>query len=458
MNLARKNLPAMVAVMIAWLVAVGDRSAVADDALARRGYELLRTTAYLPPDFDQAVFDELWKTWEPPLREKAASATVADRRAMAYRRYGLIADSSADNAKAVLQYVAGADGTWTMNCLACHQGQLDGRVIPGLPNVQYELATLTEEVRATKLRMRKPLGRMDKGSLFVPLGNSRGTTNAVMFGVVLMHYRDSDLNVHGDRPRPEMVHHDLDAPPWWHFKKKTHLYYDGFAPKSHRALMQFLLVPQNGPERFREWEDDYRAVYAYLESLEPPPYPFDIDAKLAGRGQAVFNHHCAKCHGTYGANETYPSKIVPIDVVKTDRVRLDALTVEHRRSYGASWFAENDREPVVEQPGGYVAPPLDGIWASAPYLHNGSVPTLWHLMHADKRPVVWRRIGDQFDADKVGFAITIHDGLPAGARSLHERRQFFDTRQFGKSAAGHLFPQRLSEDEKRAVLEYLKTL
>lgn len=458
MNLRRNTLVAAIIVIIAHFFVSGDRAAFAEDALARRGYELLRTAAYLPSDFDQQVFDELWKTWEPPLRAEAATATVAERRAMAYRRYGLIADDSADSAGGVLQYITATDGKWTMNCLACHQGELNGRVIPGLPNVQYELATLTEEVRATKLRMQKPLGRMDKGSLFVPLGNSRGTTNAVMFGVVLMHYRDSELNVHPDRPRPAMVHHDLDAPPWWHFKKKTHLYYDGFAPKSHRALMQFLLVPQNGPERFREWEDDYRAVDAYLESLEPPRYPFEIDSELAARGETVFNRHCAKCHGTYGENETYPGKVVPIDVVKTDRVRLDALTVEHRRSYGASWFAANDREPVIDDPGGYIAPPLDGIWASAPYLHNGSVPTLWHLMHADERPVVWRRVGDEFDSETVGFAITAHDELPAAARSLHERRQFFDNRQFGKSAAGHLFPERLTEDEKQALIEYLKTL
>ncbi len=84
---------------------------------------------------------------------------------------------------------------------------------------------------------------MDAGSLFVPLGGSNGTTNAVIFGVMLLAKRDADLNVRQENPSPELVHHDHDAPPWWHFKKKKHLYIDGFAPKGHRPLMQFLLVP-----------------------------------------------------------------------------------------------------------------------------------------------------------------------------------------------------------------------
>ena len=77
-----------------------------------------------------------------------------------------------------------------------------------------------------------------------------------LFGVLLMAYRDADLTVHKSRPPPKMVHHDMDAPPWWHFKRKKMIYIDGFAEKGHRGLMQFMLVPQNGPEKFREWEAD----------------------------------------------------------------------------------------------------------------------------------------------------------------------------------------------------------
>ncbi|MEX0585648.1 MAG: hypothetical protein WD176_03325, partial [Pirellulales bacterium] len=238
---------------------------------AERGYRLLSTKPYLSPDFDQETFDELWKTWEEPLRSQAEAATVEERRRLAFSRYGLTrppaAASTPYDGPVALQYVDDGQGNWVMNCFACHAGKVAGRSIPGLPNSLYALETLTAEVRTTKLRLQKKFSRMDAGSLFVPLGTTNGTTNAVIFGVALLAKRDADLNVRYDNPSPTLVHHDHDAPPWWHVKKKQNLYIDGFAPKGHRPLMQFLLVPQNGPDKFRQWEDDYRAIEAYIESL-----------------------------------------------------------------------------------------------------------------------------------------------------------------------------------------------
>ena len=139
-------------------------------------------------------------------------------------------------------------------------------------------------------------------------------------------------------------------------------------------------------------------------------------------------------------------------------MRLDALTPQHRDSYGQSWFADFGRKMNLSDPGGYVAPPLDGAWASSPYFHNGSVPTLWHVLHPDKRPGVWKRSATEFDAERIGWKIETFDSLPADVTDGWQRRAYFDTRAFGKSAVGHDFPNALSDDEKRAVLEYLKTL
>jgi mono/diheme cytochrome c family protein len=424
---------------------------------AHRGYDFLVNKSYLSPDFDQQTFDEVWKVWPEPLRTDAEKATPEQRRRMAFSRYGLTERPGDDSGKP-LQYVVDERGNWVMNCFACHAGKVAGQIIAGLPNTHFALQTLSEEIRSTKLRLEKPLGRMDIGSAFIPLGNTNGTTNAVMFGVVLLALRDADLNFISGRAPPKMVHHDMDAPPWWNFKKRKRLYIDGFAEKNHRSLMQFMLIKQNGPEKFREWEADYRDVYAYMESLEPPKYPFAIDHSLAAAGEEVFNNNCAHCHGTYGRKETYPHSIVPIDEVGTDRVRLDALTRAGRQHYARSWFAHNGKENTLLDPGGYVAPPLDGIWASAPYFHNGSVPTLWHVLHPSQRPVVWQRTEDGYDREKVGLEIETFDQLPTTIKSSAQRRQYFDTRNFGKSAAGHLFPDELDEDEKQAVLEYLKTL
>src|SRR4029078_612312 len=274
-------------------------------------------------------------------------------------RYGLM--PRPEDPTKPLQYVVDASGNWTMNCFACDGGKIEGKVWPGLPNSHFALATLTEETRALKIEKGRPPGRMDFGSIFVPLGATNGTTNAVNFGVALMAFRDKDLNFHEDRLPPKMVHHDMDAPPWWHFAKKKQLYIDGFAEKGHRALMQFMMVRSNGPEKFKTWEADYRDVYAYMTSLKPPKYPHAINQELATRGETAFRRICAECHGTYGKEGSYPELLVGIEDIKTDRVRLDALTPKHRDSYGQSWFAEHGAKNNINDPAGYVAPPLHGI-------------------------------------------------------------------------------------------------
>ena len=447
-------LPAALAVVAVQAAEIA--SGPVTDSYTARGYQLLTTKSYLPPDFDQGTFDDLWKCWEEPVRSQAESATPEVRRQMAFARYGLTS-APGDTSGKPQQYVVDKAGNWTMNCLTCHQGKVAGQVIAGVPNSQLALQTLVDDVRTTKLRQGKSLTRMDLGSGLIPLGTTNGTTNAIIFGVALMASRDAQLNV--VKPHPTMmIHHDHDAPAWWNFKKKQRLYSDGFATKSPRPLMQFMLIPENGPEKFAEWESDFRAIYAWLESLQPPRYPFAVDKQLADAGREVFDAHCADCHGTYGAGGAYPNKIVPIEEVGTDRVRLSALTAEHRSGYGASWFAHFGADDTIADPGGYVAPPLDGIWASAPYFHNGSVPTLWHVLHPDKRPVVWTRTADGYDQDKVGLEVAAHASMPDDVRVGRERRKYFNTAKKGKSAAGHTFPDQLDETQKRAVLEYLKTL
>ena len=253
----------------------------------------------------------------------------------------------------------------------------------------------------------------------------------------------------------------MDAPAWWHYRKRSGLYADGFAPKGHRMLMQFLLVKENGPERFAEWEDEFRRIEQWIESLEPPRWPWAIDTALAERGKEVFANHCASCHGTYGPEGSYPERMVALNEIGTDRVRFDSLTLKERGDLNESWFGNHGRDTASlrnrEPPTGYVAPPLDGVWATAPYFHNGSVPTLWHVLHPDERPTAWQRTRSGYDQARVGLEITTSAAPPAKLPSA-ERRTWFDTTKPGKSAAGHDFPAALDEAEKAAVLEYLKTL
>lgn len=436
---------------------LGDRRP-SDDAL-EPGYWHLLNNDYVPAQLDQEVWDNLWRVWEPKLKKEAEKASDAERRAMTLSRYGLT-EAPGREGGIPLQYADDGRGGWVLNCFSCHGGKVNGQVIPGLPNTHIALETLFQEIVETKRLLGREVSAGEAaGSLLVPLGKSNGTTNAIIFGVVLANYRDADLNLHMDRPMPKLVHNDHDAPPWWNMKYKTHLYADGFAGTGHRALMQFMLTPENGPEKFHESEDDFRKIYDWILHLEPPKYPWPIDESLARQGEAIFNQTCAGCHGTYGENPQFPNEIVPIEVVGTDRARLDSLTPEMRAGYEVSWFSNYGEKKAIHDPGGYLAQPLHGIWASAPYLHNGSVPTLYHLFYPEERPLIWRRTEDGYDTEKIGLAVTVYDELPADAkRNAKERRKYFDTRLFAKSAEGHLFPDELNDEEKRAVLEYLKTL
>ena len=447
--------PALVAI----LISISSIALAGGNATAPvEGYRNLLDHGYLPADFDQDIWDKLWTSWEKPAREKYEKSSPAEKRKLMLERYGFQEVPGENDRKLPLQYTSDGKGGWVMNCFTCHGGKVNGTTIPGLPNTHIALQTLVDDVRNTKLRGGQKLTHMDVGSIMVPLGTTRGTTNAVIFGVALATFRDSDLNYRPNAAPPHMIHHDLDAPPWWNVKKKSHLYADGFAPKSHRSLMQFLMVPANGPKEFAEYEPEFQKIYDYILSLEAPKYPFPIDAKLAAKGEVVFNNTCSECHGTYGKESSYPNMNVALDVIGTDRVRYDSLGQRAFEFYDKSWFNRTSTDKVVKDPEGYVAPPLDGIWASAPYLHNGSVPTLWHMLHSQDRPIVWKRTEDGYDREKIGLEVETLEAVPSSVRTPVERRYYFDTTQKSKSAVGHTFPDKLSEEDKTSLLEYLKTL
>ena len=434
---------------------------------AATGFELLDAKPYLGADFAHDTFETLWKTWPAEAKAEAAAATPERRRQLLFARYGLVErpgnEDGHDLNAAAAGYVRTDDG-WHFSCFACHAGSIEGETIHGLANAHFDLQSLAEDSFSRKLQQFRLPYRFDLAAKKVPLSDGAGGTNAIMFGIMVGQFRDADLNLL-PVPRPEpYVHHNHDAPPWWHAKHKSRLYIDGFAPKSHRPLIQFAMSTENDGPTIREWAtDDCRHILAYIESLEAPDYPHAIDGPLAASGRAAFNENCASCHGTYANDGTltdYPERRVPIDEIGTDRVRLDSLTPKHRGYLRDGFLSRYGEDEVVTDPGGYVAPPLTGVWATAPYLHNGSVPTLWHLLRPSERPAVWRRTRDGYDRERVGLEIETFDAAPTAAEQPDRtlRRKFFDAAGMGKSIAGHDYPDALSDDEKRAVLEYLKTL
>ena len=156
----------------------------------------------------------------------------------------------------------------------------------------------------------------------------------------------------------------------------------------------------------------------------------------------------------------YPNLVIDIDEVGTD----DTLARGTSQFAGefVTWFNESFYGEIayLAPAPGYVAPPLDGIWATAPFLHNGSVPTLAALLDSTARPRFWTRSFDTSDYDEgaVGWR---HQTLEAGqeaAASEEERVLIYDTTRLGYDNRGHTFGDDLSPEDRAAVIEYLKTL
>jgi mono/diheme cytochrome c family protein len=421
------------------------------------GYRFLLETPLVPPDLDDEVFARLWECWEEPARTKAAAATPEERRRMAFERYGFT-EAPGRPGPLPLQYTPAPKGGWSMNCFACHGGRIGDEPAPGLPNADFDLSTFIEEVRFTKLKLKKPLAHLDVGAIVVPLSTGRGTTNSVVFGIALGVQRDRDLNPRMVLIPPKLLHHDEDAPAWWSTKHRPRLYIDAFVEREHRALMQFMLTEKNSGAFIKSFEGDFKKVLEWIEGLPEPKYPGPIDAERAERGKVVFARTCASCHGTHRDGRfEYPDRHVPLAELGTDPARHQAIEPWMRKTYREGWFGDYGRIKVEERRTGYTAPPLIGVWATAPYLHNGSVPTLWHVLHPERRPKVWKRVGRGYDQEKVGLAWEEAREIPKNLPAV-ERRRYYDTGVFGKSAAGHDYPIDLNEADRAAVLEYLKTL
>ena len=322
-------------------------------------------------------------------------------------------------------------------------------------------------------------------------------------------------------------------------------------------------------DRVEKYDQD---LEAYFLSLRSPEYPRDIDAALAEQGAVLFhskdlwaagldnprarpaggNGSCASCHGVYSPRyvhdpaylenpvlEGVAGHIVELEVIGTDPARADMLTPTLRRQWDGTYWgypegtpgyvSPEEKNPAVEllddmsparpvglcgwEKGviGYQAPPLYGVWATAPYLHNGSVPTIEQLLDSSKRSPIWRRqlqtvdgitgfdqrLNEAYDFEALGWKhellqcgdmpgalllncnpvardnpslvqivqnllnstvsyaglLLLPDPTPGG----FEKRLVYDTRILGNGNAGHDFSDVLTEQERKAVIEYLKT-
>ena len=242
----------------------------------------------------------------------------------------------------------------------------------------------------------------------------------------------------------------------------------------------------------------------FIDNLPPPPYPFpSVDLARAREGKALFQTNCANCH--MPRNQTiYPASKLGVDVNRTlvntsvSRYGLAALVNEACRIYGlnnegkpgADWcvpqgdwqarldeyFRDTPRR-VAEGTAGYKADMLHGIWAQAPYLHNGSVPTLGQLMCPSTRPRRFLRGNLYYDESLVGFEWADRPKARYGPNDTILIKEY-DTTVPGKANTGHTYAAdlcpdtsgldptadrkeieaRLLQSQVGALLAYLKTL
>lgn len=200
-------------------------------------------------------------------------------------------------------------------------------------------------------------------------------------------------------------------------------------------------------------------VEAWSASAEPPRFAdsFPVDGDLAARGQSIYRGYCADCHGQDGRDfgGERVGQVTPLAEIGTDPYRLWSYTQDLAVNQGALYAGDPPyRFTRFRKTFGYANMPLDGLWLRAPYLHNGSVPTLWDLLQAPgTRPRVFHRGNDLYDPKRVGFV---------SERAFEGERRFFrfDTARPGNGNGGHAGPAygtELPGPDKWALVEYLKT-
>jgi len=260
----------------------------------------------------------------------------------------------------------------------------------------------------------------------------------------------------------------LEGPPGWakvpdvaSFPYRDTFSYDGSGYGSPQALvLEASFVFGTRPEWYAAHPHIATSMYLYLHSFHRElHYPRPIDEALAAKGHDRFDATCAKCHGTYVSwnGETralYRERIVPLAMGGTDPARADAVSPAFVDA--ANGFPLTHGLTQVRRTGGYVPPVLIDVWARGLFGHAGQWPSLEVLATApEKRPR--RFIVDtegKYDLDRVGVRYEVQ----AGERPLKAGEYVYDGGAPGLDVGGHPFLASLPVEERRAVVEYLKTL
>jgi hypothetical protein len=267
-------------------------------------------------------------------------------------------------------------------------------------------------------------------------------------------------------------------PRLWQFSSNPYFHYDNNTTSIlERNLGQALGVgaifePDTFASTLRPADANTLEELAWKITVPAWPEAFGkVDKTRAGRGQVLFKKHCADCHAVLKDGEPAPDRLYELKDIGTDpgRAQSFAATLPDGKTYVDALavvldkvtkrsFVDNKITPEQQKqfahgrvvkwraPNKYAARPMAAAWASPPYLHNGSVPTLYDLLlPAAQRPKKFPLGQRDYDPKKLGYVTDVA-----------KPRSTFDTSLPGNSNAGHEYGTKLSDDERYDLLEYLK--
>jgi mono/diheme cytochrome c family protein len=363
------------------------------------------------------------------------------------------------------------------NCSLCHTGSYRPdaagvpRVLPGAPAHELDLerfqrflyscssdARFTGRAVTNAIEARHPLGLVERFMYefaIVPTMKFTLARQARDYAWQLSRPEQGRGRTDTFNPTKINVFHfaddgtigTTDLPAVWNQAVREHLWLHWDGNNNEIRERNFAAAMAVGATPMSVDTASFAKVTDYLLTLPPAAYPFSVDAAKAARGQVAYQRECASCHSFAGASV---GQVTAVGLVGTDAHRLDSFTAQL-----VSYFHEVDIGPfrfdAYRKTNGYSNLPLDGVWARAPYLHHGAVPTLRDLLKPPSlRPRVFFRGYNVYDPVNVGF---VSQGPEAESHGFR-----FDTSVPGNDNGGHPYGTQLPPADRDDLVEYMKTL